>query len=346
MAPSPPGAKVSGMRARWTCAASLLVLTSGCASTPEEATAGTDTALTAPERPVYLALGDSVAFGYDINHRAYQSDGTSKDLPDQAAHAIGYPEALSSMLAKSFGAAVPVANTACPGEATGSLITGQRVDDNDCYENRHAYRLHYEYDHQDDALGAGRSQLDHAVEYLAADPTHVKLVTITAGANDVLRHTAKNGGLPNLGGAFDEVMNRIEPNWETILGALARTGYRGPVVAVLYYSTGYRWTDLPTMAGMRLLNAKIHDAAKAVVARHPSLNVKFVEGYDIFEEASRSAGGDPCNAGLTMRITQGPAAGSCDVHPSHLGEEKLAEGVWRSLSPSEQAALLGHVAAP
>lgn len=323
------------MKYGWIALATALL---GCAVPSADAVSETDVALTAPSRPAYLALGDSVAFGYDINHRAWSPDGTSHDLPDQAAHAIGYPEALSSMLERSFGVRVPVANTACPGEATGSLITGQRVDDNDCYENRHTYALHYEYDHQDDALGAGRSQLDHAVEYIATDPDHVKLVTVTAGANDVLRFSGEDA-LAAAGGALDAV-NHIAPNWEIILDALVRAGYRGPVVGVLYYSTGYRWTDVATMAGIRVLNAKIHDGAKAAMRRHPSLNLKLVESYDVFEEASRPFGGDPCAAGLTMRIERGPAAGTCDVHPSPLGEEKLAEAVWRALAASEQAALL------
>lgn len=300
----------------------------GCNAAPDEV-ATSSVAMTETPRPTYLALGDSIAFGFDIN----QSAAT------ETANAIGYPEALRDLLACDYGAHRGVANTACPGEATGSLITGLRTYDNDGYQNRHAYPLHYEYDHQDTPAGAGRSQLDHAVEYIAADPDHVKLVTITAGANDVLRYAKPGANWTEAAGALDAVMHRLQPNWETILDALVRAGYRGPIVGVLYYSTGYRWSDFPTMTGIRILNDKIRDAARAAIQRHPALNLKLVESYDIFDEASKPFGNDPCAAGLTMRITGSDA---CDVHASHLGEEKLAEGIWAVLSASERAALLAR----
>lgn len=300
----------------------------GCAGTPDEE-AMTSVAMTESERPTYLALGDSIAFGFDIN----QNDAT------ETTRAYGYPEALQSLLARDYGAHIGVANTACPGETTGGLISGQVADDNDCIKNRHAYPLHYEYDHQDTATGAGRSQLDHAVEYITADPDHVKLITITAGANDVLKYAKPGASWMQAASAIDAVMNHLPRNWETILDALVRAGYRGPIVGVLYYSTGYRWSDFPTMTGIRILNDKIRDAAKAAVQRHPTLNLKLVESYNIFDEASKPFGNDPCAAGLTMRIG---STDSCDVHASHHGEEILAEAIWTSLSPFEKSALLAQ----
>jgi len=303
----------------------------GCSVTPDETTTSSVAMTEAPPRPTYLALGDSVAFGFDIN----QSNA------DETANAIGYPEAFRDLLERDYGKQLGVANTACPGEASGSLITGQIADDNDCYKNRRAYPLHYEYDHQDTPAGAGRSQLDHAVEYIAADPDHVKLVTITAGANDALKYAKPGANWTSAAGAIDAILNHVQPNWETILGALVRAGYRGPVVGVLYYSTGYRWSDFPTMTGIRIINNKIRDAAKAAIQRYPTLNLKLVESYDIFDDASKPFGNDPCAAGLTMRINA-PGSDSCDVHPSHLGEQKLAEGIWGVLSASERAALLAN----
>jgi len=316
-----------------------------------------------PPKPTYLALGDSIAFGYNKNHRTWLSNGTSVELPDQAAYAIGYPESLTKMVHDDAHVALDVADISCPGEAVGSLVTGAHVDDNDCWENRQKYALHYVYDHEDydhrdgteankENYGSATSQLDWAQQLLADDPNHVKLITITAGANDALRY----GGAAcdwtrslwdvacMVGGTIDAVLNEVQARWQLTLTAIATSGYTGPVVAVLYYSTGYRLTDLPMRAGIKLLNAKIHDAAKAVLAVQPTLNLKFVESYDLFQAGSSAYGGDVCKAGLTMLMTAGPDKGTCDVHPSNEGEALLASAVWKSLTFAEQQAVIasGH----
>jgi lysophospholipase L1-like esterase len=329
------------------------------ATMPDSGVANPGEADAGAPRPTYLALGDSIAFGYNINHRTYLADGTSQELPDQAAHAIGYPEALANIIQRDARVRVGVANTACPGEASGSLVTGRHVDDNNCFENRHLYPLHYEYDHEDydkrdgtesnkENYGSNVSQLANALAYLGDDPNHVKLVTLTAGANDALRF--QNGAcnwVQSLSddaclaeGVLDAVLLKLQGNWEAMLTGLAKSGYTGPIVAVLYYSTGYRLQDLLVQAGIKILNAKIHDAAKAVLANYPTLNLKFVESFDVFQAGSSSFGDDPCRAGLTMMITDGPQKGECDVHPSNAGEEMLAAAVWSSLTLAEQQDLL------
>src|SRR5438876_1218589 len=76
----------------------------GCSvSSDDESSAGQDVA----EAPVrYLALGDSVAFGYDPN------------LPEDTSptHYVGYPDELAKLLG------LRVANAACSGEATGGFV--------------------------------------------------------------------------------------------------------------------------------------------------------------------------------------------------------------------------------
>ena len=318
----------------------IALLVVGCGSSAEEAGIEQAAMATPAARPAYLALGDSIAFGYNLNHRTYFPDGTSKNLPDQSAYAVGYPEALGRVLANDFGVRLPIANTACPGEASGSLITGERADDNDCFENRHEFALHHEYDHEDNAHGSGKSQLEHAIEYIAVDPSHVKLITLTVGANDALKYAGDACLVCIAAGALDAVLFKLQRNWETILEAIVATGYKGPIVGVLYYSPGYRLTHLPQQAGIRIINAKIHDAAKVVRAKHPTMRLELVESFDVFNEASRPFGGDACAAGLTMLMTKGPDVGSCDAHASNLGQEKLARAVWQALSLEEQTALL------
>ena len=121
-------------------------LASGCATgAPLESASGT-----------YLALGDSVAFGFN----------PLVDLRSQQVS--GYPE----LIAEARG--LEITNLACPGEATGGFVSSNGAD-NHCRENRKAYPLHVAYD---------GTQLQAAVEYLAATP-ETELVTIDIGANDV-----------------------------------------------------------------------------------------------------------------------------------------------------------------
>src|SRR5690349_15788766 len=93
------------------------------------ALAGACTQAEAPEpgdtTPVYLALGDSVAFGYDPLVPERMTDG--------------YPELVSQRLG------VDVVNASCPGEATGGFVAAMG-NDNGCRENKQAYPLHVEYD--------------------------------------------------------------------------------------------------------------------------------------------------------------------------------------------------------
>ena len=51
------------MKYGWIALATALL---GCAVPSADAVSEADVALTAPSRPAYLALGDSVAFGYDL----------------------------------------------------------------------------------------------------------------------------------------------------------------------------------------------------------------------------------------------------------------------------------------
>src|SRR5678815_1302461 len=193
-----------------------------------------------PPRPTYLALGDSIAFGYNKNHRTWLSNGTSVELADQAAYAIGYPEALATMVHDDAHVSLDVADISCPGEAVGSLVTGAHVDDNDCWENRQKYALHYVYDHQDydhrdgtlankDNYGSEISQLDYAMSILSDDPNHVKLITITGGANDVMKFTGPTcNWLQSLwdvgclvGGSLTTVLGKVQSHWETTLTSIA-----------------------------------------------------------------------------------------------------------------------------
>ena len=117
----------------------------------------------------YLALGDSVTFGY-------QEPGvTPTPNYHNAASFPGYPEQLGAELH------LQAANAACPGETSSSLINASAIS-NGCENTlgktagryRGTYPLHVSYK---------GSQLAFALSYLHAHH-NVTLVSLMIGAND------------------------------------------------------------------------------------------------------------------------------------------------------------------
>jgi hypothetical protein len=126
-------------------------------------TTTTTTMTVTPSTPItrgsgYLALGDSVSFGYQ--------EPTVVPTPDytNAANFVGFPEVIASDLH------LKLANLACPGETSSSLIrsSSQSFGCESSLSPTPAYRptfpLHTKY---------SGSQLRAAVKYLKANPTPV-----------------------------------------------------------------------------------------------------------------------------------------------------------------------------
>ncbi|MEU7783014.1 SGNH/GDSL hydrolase family protein [Amycolatopsis sp. NPDC049159] len=232
----------------------------------------------------YLALGDSVAFGYRPDAGADYLD---------AANFRGYAEKYAA------ARGLKLANASCPGETTGSMLD-VAAPSNGC-ENayRLAFPLHVAYP---------GSQIGYAVQYLK---THrdTRLVTLTVGANDLFRCRDTT---PDhcTGATFDAALKQVGANLATILGAV-RAQYRGELVLVSYYSLDYR--DPAQVAQVKAINATL-----AQVTRHHRGIV--ADGFTTFRLASLRAGGDPCAAGLLVKLP----SGGCDVHPSAAGHRALA----------------------
>lgn len=182
------------MKARYLLA---LAAATGCATATEEDRGP------AP----YLALGDSVAFGYDPR----------VDLT--ATEVSGYPEALAA------ARGLAVTNLSCPGEASGGFVSSDGAD-NHCRENRQAYPLHVAYD---------GTQLQAAQEFLAAHPD-TALVTIDLGANDVflLDHLCGRD-LACIVENFVATAADYQRNLDFIFGQLRRH-YDGPIVGLAIYN--------------------------------------------------------------------------------------------------------------
>src|SRR6266850_432414 len=209
----------------------------------------------------YLALGDSVPFGFNPLVDA-----------SNVANFTGYPEVVAQRLH------LKDVNATCPGEATGGFLSLTGTD-NVCRPYRSAVPLHVSY---------SGTQMAFATAYLRSHP-RTRLVTLTLGANDLFRWQKDCAAGASVGtcplGLFG-MLAVMQANLNTILGAIRATGYTGLIVAVTYYALDYHDTS-----GTALLDSPLVAAAGANGALVAS-------GLDAW--ASTAAGGSSCAAGLLI----------------------------------------------
>jgi lysophospholipase L1-like esterase len=241
----------------------------------------------------YLALGDSVVFGY-ITKAGFEY-GNPHNF-------VGYPDYVSQ------GLHVTTTNASCPGEATGGFISSTGAD-NGCRTFRDMAPLHVSYT---------GTQLDFARAFLAAH-RNTKLVTVGLGANDAFLLQSACGGNPQcISAGLPQVLATISANMHTILHALRASHFHGVLMVVNYYSLDY--SDAAGTGLTQLLNQAVTGGAKAdhaVVA----------DAFASFKAAASTlfAGGNTCKAGLLNASPQNQFL--CDVHPSQSGQQLLARTV-------------------
>jgi hypothetical protein len=157
--------------------------------------ASTASARMAPPPHTYLALGDSLAFGYSqqlFNENEHLGDPTSAF---EAGYANDY---LKMARVKHENRGLVLVNDGCPGETTDSMIgdgplatameadLGAKGEAPCAYHTVDGLPLHNEY-------GAGKSQLENVLETIAvgaATSKPVTLLTLNIGANDELHQIA------------------------------------------------------------------------------------------------------------------------------------------------------------
>ena len=247
----------------------------------------------------YLALGDSVAFGYT------PPAVTPLATYFNASNFVGYPEMVARALA------LQDVNSSCPGEATGGFISLSSPDDNGCLTG---YRLHFPLH-----VSYSTSQLDFALQFVKAHSTTLKLVTIDLGANDVFRLQRACGFVPAcIANGLPAVLATNQANLEFIFGALRAAGYHNKIVALTYYALDY---GAAGAAGTMALNQPMINAAGA-------FHVRIASGFDAFQPLAAANGGSSCAAGLIIALP----AGGCDVHPTQLGHSLLAASILAAIA--------------
>jgi lysophospholipase L1-like esterase len=248
-------------------------------------------------RTRYLALGDSVAFGF------IAQAGFAYGNPDNF---VGYPDYAARMLHSDL------VNAGCPGETTGSFLS-LSAPDNGCAAFRKSSPLH---------VGYGLTQLDFATNYLEAHRA-TKLVTIDLGANDafllqgVCAQTADPAGCLQSG--LPGLLGMIGQNMETILTALRETGFKGVIVVVNYYSLDY--SDQAQNALSLAINAVLASVASANGAVVADVFTAFHNALP----ATLTGNNFTCKAGLLNASAQNQFF--CDIHPSQSGAKLIGKTV-------------------
>jgi lysophospholipase L1-like esterase len=264
----------------------------------------------------YLALGDSVPFGF-------------MPLPGfeavNASNFVGYADVVGRELD------LTTVNGSCPGETSGSFLDSF-ISDNGCLAFRFDPRqlparearfpLHTAYESTQGAF---------AVDFVKANP-RTRLVTIQLGANDLFLLA---GRCVDVGRPLEECLNErnvgltllnVEQNVLAVISNLRAAGYRRQIVIINYYPLDLN--DQLFTGVIRGLNLALADAAArggAIVA----------DTFTPFERAAMApfAAMSPCRAGLLKAnpLSDPLKEPTCDVHPSQSGHQLIATAIVRAL---------------
>jgi lysophospholipase L1-like esterase len=239
----------------------------------------------------YLALGDSLAFGYTPLVPL-------GDLTDYH----GYPQLVAQQLTLNL------ANSSCFGETSGHFLN-LAAPDLGCAQWRASLPLFVSY---------SGTQMNYAENYLSTNK-HTGLITIDIGINDlgVLLQSCNNNidcaiaGEPAVLAAYAQHLIDIFLN-------LRRTGYSGPIVAVTAYAFNY--SDPTELLGIVPLNAILSSITSA-------FGGKVADVFTAFQAAAAPDGGNTCATGLLVQLT----STTCDTHPSPAGHALIAQTILKQV---------------
>jgi hypothetical protein len=282
-------------RTRWLIAAVAVLAT---LATSLLAGPAVRSALAASNRPQeYLALGNSIAFGFN-------------PLLDEsnANNFIGYPTPVAAALKEKL------TNASCPGETSSHFISLTGTD-NGCGGYRLQFPLHVAY---------STTQLAFADGFLQSHPKTL-VVSIDIGANDLFALVHQCGGQTNVAciqAGLPGMLATLSANLDTIYGHIRNLdGYHHKLVALTTYSLNYNSDPTGTFL--------ISQVNKVVTDRTLAWGGIVADGFGAFAAASTAFGGDTCAAGLRIVVLSSPL--TCDIHPSPAGRDLLAQAIVNAL---------------
>jgi lysophospholipase L1-like esterase len=286
----------------------------------------------------YLALGDSLAYGYQAARFNAQFPNVN-----EATFNTGYVDRLSFWL-RLRNPSIKTTNDGCPGESTESFIRGGRGPG-----TGFTFVPNPAFCGDQPAPGVGAiyskawlhhfypgTQLADALAFLAAHP-NTNPITIDLGSNDVLIFLRQCGfgAVPGCitPQSIGALYARIGANMATILGALRAAAPQAEIVVLGFYNA-YPMLLPGGDATARDLNRVVRSAAVSYGARfadplgvfNPSILTGAPEATDI-----------PTICVLTNQCPGGvfsPLSPGADIHPTNAGYSELARRIGFVLTPA------------
>lgn len=248
----------------------------------------------------YLALGDSLAFGFQLAKFDAQLGQYGTVSP--TAFTTGYVDDFAQRIS-SIQPTIQTMNYGCPGETSAQFLAAAGCP-------TYPFPLH---------AGYAGSQMASALAFLHAHPGQVSPITLDIGTNDVEDMVQQCGGyttasLPCVFAALPGVLVQVSQHLNQIVGELRAAAPSSRIIVMQYYNPIAVNTSLalPSDVIVQALNVVIAEAAGAHGAR-------LADTFQPF-----NLGPQPQTlCALTLICT--PLQ---DIHPSDAGYQVIAQQFW------------------
>jgi lysophospholipase L1-like esterase len=269
----------------------------------------------------YLALGDSLAYGY--HQGQFNEELKAKGYVEAANFNDGYVDDFGAAL-RLFHRKLQIINDGCPGETTETMIHGSGVGPEYCAGGPTGSPfpkafLHHAYP---------GTQLEDALA--VAKQLGVNTITLDIGANDILQFLGSTCGFPATftctPGQIEAEIGHVTTNVGNILAQLRAAAPKAKIVFVSQYNP-YPTVLSPEGTGDATVEA-LNGALKSVAA---SYGVSFANTARAINFSGTHGGRESGDIRTVCAFTAmcpggtfNPASPSADIHPTKLGYAAMA----------------------
>jgi lysophospholipase L1-like esterase len=245
----------------------------------------------APPKGDYLALGDSIAYGF-------QTGKALAGLPPEAFN-TGYVDLFSARL-RHLRPRIATVNYSCPGESTTSFLQP-------CIWKTSGHALHNDYT---------GSQLEAALAFLAAHRGKVSPITVSLNGNDIneFLHTCPPGDLVCIQSGAPAAIAAYRTRLTSILRLLRASAPDAEIIVVGAYDP-----NIGAFAFADPLFTQLNQAQQTAAA---TVRARFADPFPVFNPQGGDAAETAAICALTLLCTEG------DGHPSDIGYRTLTDIVW------------------